>query len=147
MKNEDNYIFEIEVYNLAQVESELAASSNVNVTEWFISFENEINPFLPFEIEYKISAQMVTFTEVEKPKWIIGRGPLRNIREFKEVTQSPRVDISYTLDPYIWISIPDEETEFSISPETADVYFDCLVTTQGGERSNSTTVRLFTTQG
>ncbi len=127
LKNEDNYIFEIEVYDLAQVDSELAAASpNVNVTEWFISFENEINPFLPFNIEYRISAQMATFTEVEKPKWIIGRGPLRNIREFREVTQSPRVDISYTLDPYIWISFPDEETEFSISPEAAGVSFDFL---------------------
>ncbi|UCD13279.1 MAG: MMPL family transporter, partial [Thermoplasmatales archaeon] len=127
LKNEENYIFEIEVYNLGQVESELAAdSSKVNVTEWFISFDNEINPIFPFKIGYRISAQMATFTEVEKPKWIIGRGPLRNIREFKKVTQSPRVDISYKLDPYISVSFSGEETEFSISPETAEVNFDFL---------------------
>ena len=127
IKNEENYIFEIEVYNLGQVESELSSdSSTVNVTEWFVSFDNEINPFFPFNIEYRISARMVTFTEVEKPKWIIGKGPIRNIREFKEVTQSPKVDISYTLDPYISISFSGEETELSLSPKTADVYFDLL---------------------
>ncbi|UCF12681.1 MAG: MMPL family transporter [Thermoplasmatales archaeon] len=127
LKNEKNYIFEIEVYNLAQVDSELAtASSNVSVTEWFISFDNEINPFFPFKTGYRISAQMTVFTEVEKPKWIIGGGPLRNIRQFKKVTQSPRVNISYTLDPYISITSSAKETEFSISPESADVYFDFL---------------------
>jgi len=127
VKNEENYIFEIEVYNLGQVESELSSdASNVNVTEWFISFDNEINPYFPFKIGYRISAQMATFTEVEKPKWIIGKGPLRNIREFKEVTQSPRVDISYTLDPYISISFSGEETVLSLSPKTAEVYFDLL---------------------
>jgi len=124
LKNEDNYTFEIEVYDLTQVQSELAASSNVNVTEWFISFENEINPFIPFKIKYSISAQMATFTEVEKPKWVIGKGPLKNLRDIKEVIQSPHVNISHTLDPYIWLNIPDKEIEFSISPETADVSFD-----------------------
>jgi len=127
LKNEENYIFEIEVYDLTQVDSELTpAASNVNVTEWFISFENEINPFFPSKTEYRISAQMSIFTEVEKPKWIIGRGLLRNVREFKDVTQSPRVDISYTLDPYISISFSDEDTELSISPETGDAYFDFI---------------------
>jgi predicted RND superfamily exporter protein len=40
-KNEEDYIFEIEVYNLENVELEHAPdSANVNVTEWYISFEN-----------------------------------------------------------------------------------------------------------
>jgi len=125
LKNEDNYIFEIEVYNLGQVESELSSeASTVNVTEWSISFDNVINPFLPFTIKYKISAQMATFTEVEKPKWIIGKGPLRNIRDFRKIMQTPQVDISYTLDPYISISFSDDESEVSLSPEVAKASFD-----------------------
>jgi len=127
LKNEDNYIFEIEVYNLDQVESELAAdSSNVNVTEWFISFDNEIKPFLPFKMKYQISAQMATFTEVQKPKWIFGKGPLKNLREIKKVIQSPIVNITYTLDPYITISFSDQETPLSISSKTSDANFNFL---------------------
>jgi hydrophobe/amphiphile efflux-3 (HAE3) family protein len=120
IKTEDNYIFEIEVYDLENVESELAAdSSNVNVTEWSISFENSINPFMPFSMRYRISAQMAVFIEIEKPRWVIGKGPFRNIRDIGRIMQSPQVDISYTIDPYISISL-DDGTEISLLPEDSE---------------------------
>ena len=124
IKNEQHYIFEISVNSLEEVDTELFPSpSNVNVTEWYISFENAIIPMFPLEIKYRISAQMACLTEIDMPKWIIGQ-PLRNLQKIRTLIQSPTIQQSYTLKPYIWIGLSDEGSEISFSPETANATFD-----------------------
>ena len=124
IKNEKNYIFEIHVNNLQNVETELyPPPGNVNVTEWYISFENAIKPMFPLEIGYRISAQLASFSEIDYPKWIIGQ-PIKNLNKIRNLIQSPTIERSYTLTPYIWISLSDDGSEISITPEAANATFD-----------------------
>ncbi len=124
-KNETFYIFEIVVDDLSQVETELAADpSMTNVTEWYIGFDNAINPFLPFDIRYTISARMAVKTEAKQPSWTIGTGPFRNILNIRRSIQSPRVSISSTVKPYLTLSLSDSDMQLSLSPEAAEAVFD-----------------------
>jgi len=127
IKDQNNFIFEIEVYDLTKVESELVAKpSLVNITEWYIHFENELNQVFPFQLKYRISARMTTFTEIERFEWKFGRGILRNLKNYIEISKSPVIKIENKIEPFLGIYISDYETELSFPIEFADVTFDIL---------------------
>lgn len=124
-KNQDNYIFEIEVHDLTNVESELAARPRiVNTTEWYITFENELNQIFPFEIEYRIIARMTIFTDKQRTGWKFGQGILRNLKNLIEKDKSPEVKIEYSFKPYLGIYLSNRETEFSIALDKGNASFD-----------------------
>jgi len=122
---EPNLIFEIEVYDLTNFLTQLAGNPNtVNITEWFINFENAINPIPSFTLDYAISAQIAIFSEAEKPRWELGKGPIKNIRNIREILKSPSINLSYELNPYIIIKITDQQIEIPILLKYTNVTLD-----------------------
>ncbi len=127
IKDQENFIFEIEVYDLAKVESELVAEpSLVNITEWYIHFENELNQLLPFQMKYRICVRMNTFTEVQRFEWKFGRGILRNLRNYIEISRSPEITIENNYESFLGIYLSDYETELYIPLESDELTFDIL---------------------
>jgi predicted RND superfamily exporter protein len=125
IKDQDNFIFEIEVYDLSNVESELSAESSlVNITEWYINFENELNQLFPFQIGYRICARMTTFTEVEHFEWKFGLGILRNLKNYIEISKSPKISIENNIEPFLGLYLSEYETEVYIPLDSTNLTFD-----------------------
>jgi len=125
IKNEDEFIFKIGIYDLENIESEYVSSfPSINITEWYISFENEIGSYLPVKLKYRIYSQLITKTDIEQFYWKLGGGPLRNVLNYIKLSKSPKTKIDISFKPYLGISLSDDKTEFSIPLEKSDLSID-----------------------
>jgi len=119
-KDDSNITFSIEVYDLSNLKKSLKPSlSKVNVMEWFIDFENLITPDERLDIGYRVSAHI----EPTNPLWEIGRGLLRNLREFLRLLLKRELFNSYKKEAYLWIRPPEQTMYFPIPLNTGNITF------------------------
>lgn len=125
IKKDDTLIFKIKLIDLSEIYNELYSGPGiVNITEWYVSFDNNIAPGSSFKFNYKIIIQMAFFKETKQLEWVIGRGFLRNIRELKNIMGSPDQEKYFTINPYLSINIPSENIEISIPLENSNITID-----------------------
>ncbi len=125
LKNEEKIIFIIELSDLSDIYAELYSNPGfVNITEWYIEFENKISPDPSFKFNYKVSVQIAFFTESRQIEWTIGKGLIRNIRGIIDIIKSQDQDRYYSIASYLWIKIPDENIEIPIELEESNITID-----------------------
>ena len=121
VKDEDTITFSIEVYDLSDFKKSLRPSlSKVNVMEWYLDFENLVTPDERLDISYRISAHI----EPTHLIWEIGRGFLKNLRDFFRLIISREIFNSYKKEAYLWIKPPDQTMYFPIPLDTGNITFD-----------------------
>jgi predicted RND superfamily exporter protein len=125
IKNEEKIILKINLYDLSEIYTELYSNPGiVNITEWFIEFENQISPDPSFKFNYKISVQIAFFKEQKQIEWTLFKGFFRNIKEIRNIIESQDQEKYYTIKPYIWIEIPDENIEIPIPLKETNIIID-----------------------
>jgi predicted RND superfamily exporter protein len=125
VKTQEDFIFKIEVYDLSNIETELSSEPPlVNITEWYISFENELNKYLPIQLNYRIYVQQTTYTDVEKFQWKFGGGIIRNLLNYIRISRNPEIKIRSEMSTKIGLSFTDSEDEFSIPLDSATITLD-----------------------
>lgn len=130
LKNEDYIIFKIELYDLSQLYNELYSDPGIiNITEFYIEFDNEITPLPSLRFNYKIITQIAFFKEFKKIEWTLGKGLFRNIRELKNIINEQDNIKYYTINPYLSINISSENIEITIPLEKANIKIDQSINT------------------
>ena len=120
-KNNESIIFSFEVYDLSDLKNSLRPSlTKINVMEWYLDFENLIQPDEQLDISYKISAHI----QPSYPIWEIGRGIIDNIRNIFYHLRNRELLNSYTMESYLWITPPDQTISFPIPLSTGNISLD-----------------------
>ena len=116
--NNEKITFNIEVYDLSELESELKIPiSTINVYEWYVDFDNELPIFQDIDIDYKIAAHI----EPKHPLWVIGNGLFTNIKNLFENFRSEELFNTYEKSVYLWLKPPGQNMSFPIPLETGEI--------------------------
>ncbi len=116
--NSEKVTFNIEVYDLSEIESELKIPiSTINVYEWYVDFDNELPIFEDIDIDYKIAAHI----EPKHPLWVLGDGLFKNIKNLFENFRNEELFNTYEKSVYLWLKPPGQNMSFPIPLETGEI--------------------------
>ncbi len=120
---EENIEFSIEVYSLERLEDKIRSPLSItNVFEWYLEFENQVQPDERLNLSYRLSAHI----EPTHPIWEIGKGALNNIKLMLERLYNEELIYSYKLETFLWIKPFDETMYFPLKLDNAntDILFE-----------------------
>ena len=119
--NEDQLVFSLEVYDLGDLSSSLQpVFPRVNVMEWYVDFQNQIQPIEEMNISYTLSAHI----EPKEDLWVIGDGFFPNIRHIIQTIRNRDLLNSYAKDVYLWIRLPKQSFSIPIQLHSGNVTFN-----------------------
>lgn len=119
--DEESITFAIEVYDLSTFESNLKSPIPLtNVVEWYIDFENIIQPDKLLDIDYKITAHI----EPKHSLWEIGEGPLKNLRAIFQQIRNRELFNTFKKEAYLWVRLPEQPMFLPIQLKTAEINFN-----------------------
>ncbi|MBU1940163.1 MAG: MMPL family transporter, partial [Candidatus Thermoplasmatota archaeon] len=115
------YEFTIEVYDLSHYsKNNKPAVPGSNIVEWYISFNNLIQPDERLDIDYQIAARI----EPAHPLWEFGKGLRTNVNELIAKIRSRTLFYSYTTQAYLWVRPPGQTIYFPVPLKTANITLD-----------------------
>lgn len=119
--DDDSITYSLEVYELSSLESNLKSPIPFsNVMEWYIDFENIIQPDPRLDIDYKIAAHL----EPKHSLWELGKGPIKNLKEILDHIRNRELVNSFKKEAYLWIRLPDQSMYLPIPLNKAHIEFD-----------------------
>jgi predicted RND superfamily exporter protein len=105
------YKFTIEVYDLSQyAKTNKPSIPKTNIVEWYISFNNLIQPDERLDIDYQIAARI----EPTNPLWEFGKGLRTNARDLIQKVRSRTLFNSYTQEAYFWVRPSGQPIHFPV---------------------------------
>jgi predicted RND superfamily exporter protein len=119
----DNFIFNIEVFDLSSLESKIRSPvPGTNVVEWYLDFQNVIFPDERLNISYRLAAHL----EPKHSLWIVGNGLINNIRTIFENLRNKELFNAYNKEAYLWVKPFEESMYFPLPLESALVDFNTM---------------------
>ncbi len=119
--DEEFMTFSFEVYDLSKFESKLKSPIPlVNIVEWYLDFENIIQPDPRLDIDYKIAVHIEPTHNI----WEFGKGVLNNIRDILTHIKNRELINNYKKDAYLWIKPPGQDIYFPLPLKTANIDFN-----------------------
>ncbi len=118
----DNTTFTVsfEVYDLSAFTETISPPiPRTNVMEWYLSFDNLIQPDKQLDIQYRIALHL----EPKYPLWEVGKGVFANLRNLMQIIRNREL-FTYNQAAYLWIKPPDQTMYFPLPLETSTLRFD-----------------------
>ena len=121
--DDDKLVFSLEVYDLADLSNSLhPVFPNVNVMEWYVTFQNRIQPFKEMNISYTLSAHI----EPKEDLWVIGDGFFPNIKHIIKTIKNRDLINSYTKDVYLWVKPQGQSFSLPIGLNSGNISFNTI---------------------